>query len=569
MPFKTEDKKVSDLLNKRVYLIPRNQRQYVWKEENWKDLIEDLEFSFISSKRAHFMGSLVLKKEKGRDKGAGVEVFSIIDGQQRITTFLLFLSVIMFRFKKDNETERFEGLKSYLITNNLDNNAFCKLSTEKYPALEIFVQNICDWKNNYDSLDQAISESSTATKTNKVLFEAVKFFNERLTSCDEETIERYRNALLDTNIVEIIADSDEDAYTIFEILNARGQILEDYDLLKNFIMRYYEPSNEIDKAKSRWEQEIILPLDNNVSQFVQHYVLHRYGKNKREKVSNYEVLKSKTSKHDVIKLLDDLCRKASYYKIIVDPKDGDDSECSKSEYTVFSFMKSYRGVMFRPIFLSLMHRNKTSEISNEIYESVLNFIMYFFICYNLLGRLTSNKLTDRVQSSAIAIENDYSPEVLKSFINGLVNRLPTLDEFTKSFLSIGWSKINEFHNDTNQKRRVIIALQTLESIETGCWDIGSFTIEHLNPDSLDRTNANIGNLVLLESNINSNNLCKVFTDKIDSYKDSRYKTTRNVYSRFHDNPDTFNIETRAKQMAKKIISYIEEQKNDLLKLLTN
>ena len=136
MPFKTEDKKVSDLLNKRVYLIPRNQRQYVWKEENWKDLIEDLEFSFISSKRAHFMGSIVLKKEKGRDKGAGVEVFSIIDGQQRITTFLLFLSVIMFRFKKDNETERFEGLKSYLITNNLDNNAFCKLSTEKYPALE-------------------------------------------------------------------------------------------------------------------------------------------------------------------------------------------------------------------------------------------------------------------------------------------------------------------------------------------------------------------------------------------------------------------------------------------------
>ena len=240
------------------------------------------------------------------------------------------------------------------------------------------------------------------------------------------------------------------------------------------------------------------------------------------------MLKSKTSKHDVIKLLDDLCRKASYYKIIVDPKDGDDSECSKSEYTVFSFMKSYRGVMFRPIFLSLMHRNKTSEISNEIYESVLNFIMYFFICYNLLGRLTSNKLTDRVQSSAIAIENDYSPEVLKSFINGLVNRLPTLDEFTKSFLSIGWSKIN-----------------------------------------VDRTNANIGNLVLLESNINSNNLCKVFTDKIDSYKDSRYKTTRNVYSRFHDNPDTFNIETRAKQMAKKIISYIEEQKNDLLKLLTN
>ena len=64
MAFNTDDKKISGVLEKRVYLIPRNQRRYVWKEDNWKDLLDDLEFSIVDSKRAHFMGSIVLEKKE-------------------------------------------------------------------------------------------------------------------------------------------------------------------------------------------------------------------------------------------------------------------------------------------------------------------------------------------------------------------------------------------------------------------------------------------------------------------------------------------------------------------------
>lgn len=567
MAFNTDDKKISGVLEKRVYLIPRNQRRYVWKEDNWKDLLEDLEFSIVDSKRAHFMGSIVLEKKDSGDKGEGVEVYSIIDGQQRITTFLLLLSSIMYIFKERSLQASFEGLKSYLITKNLVNKEYCKLSSEHYPSLEVFIHNVCDWDKSYSSITKLIAESSNASKQNKDIFDAVHYFYNRLSKLATEDVEGYRNALLRTSVVEIIATSEEDAYTIFEILNARGQILEDFELIKNFIMRYYEPSDDVDKAKERWENEIVQPLGDNVAQFIRHYVTHRFAKSGNGHNFNYDVLKFETSKHDVIGLLDDLCRKASYYKIISDPKSGEEGNCSESEYNVYSFMKTNRGVLFRPMFLSLIQRNKTGEICDDVYFSTLEFIKYFFICYNLLGRLTSNKLTDTVQGAAKAISDSYSTETLRKFVNGLCRRLPTQEEFTKSFQNIGWSKINEYHKDISQKRRAQIALETLESIETGSWNFAAYTIEHLYPDSADRKNANIGNLVMLEEKANGKNADKTFMEKVGSYQDSGFKIARNVYKRYHENPQSLDIDVRAAKMSEVIYKYIKAKETELQSLL--
>lgn len=567
MAFNTDDKKISGILEKRVYLIPRNQRRYVWKEDNWKDLLEDLEFSILDAKRAHFMGSIVLEKKESGDKGEGVEVYSIIDGQQRITTFLLFLSSIMYIFKERSLQDSFEGLKSYLITKNLISKEFCKLSTEHYPSLEIFVQNVCDWDKSYSSITNLIAESSNTSKQNKDIFDAVYFFYEKLSQLTTEEVEGYRNALLRTSVVEIIATSEEDAYTIFEILNARGQILEDFELIKNFIMRYYEPSDHVDSAKERWENEIIRTLGDNTSQFIKHYVTHRYAKSGNGHNFNYDVLKAESNKHEVIQLLDDLCRKASYYKIIIDPQKGENGNCTESEYNVYSFMRFNRGMLFRPMFLSLIYRNKTGEISDEVYISVLEFIKYYFICYNLLGRLTSNKLTDTVQGAAKAVSENYTVDILKEFVGGLCRRLPTQEEFTNSFQNIGWSKINEYHKDSSQRRRAQTALETLESIETGSWNIAPYTIEHLNPDSADRKNANIGNLVLLEEKLNNGNADKIFTEKVESYQNSGFKIARNVYKRYHENPESFNIDVRAKKMAEVIYKHIKAKEVSLLALL--
>lgn len=566
MSFSTDSKKIGRLLDKRVCVIPRNQRQYVWNQNNWNDLLEDLQFTVLNANRPHFIGSVVLKKETVIKRGNGVDVFSVIDGQQRITTILLLLSSIMRLFKERGEKQEHEGLKSYLITNDLSNKAYCKLEAEQYPSLDFFIRNVCDWEKDYKDLDQLIAESSTALKKDNALFDAVRFFYSKLSSKETRYIESIRDALLDTSVVEIIATSDEDAYTIFEILNARGQILEDYELIKNYIMRYYEPSDDVDKAKVRWETEIIQTLGGQVSQFIKHYVTHRYAVSGNSHNFNYNTIKDRNSKYQVIDLLDDLCRKASYYQIIADPRIGENANCSDCEYHVYSFMKSKRGVLFRPVFLSLLHRKETKEIDITVYEGLLEFIKLYFICYNLLGRLTSNKLTDTVQNAARSIEDSYSPEVLKDFVEGLVRRLPTKEEFWKLFQSIAWSNNSEFNHDPGQKKRAQIALETLEAIESGSWVIGKSSIEHLHPDSADRINANIGNLVLLEPNLNEKNADKPFEEKVGSYYDSQFKTARNVYKRYHETPNSFSIDKRARAMSERIYSKIDESKEALIKL---
>ena len=61
MSFEAKDYPISDILNKVVFDIPRNQRRYVWKKSSWQDLFEDVLFS-ITEEKPHFIGSIVLKR---------------------------------------------------------------------------------------------------------------------------------------------------------------------------------------------------------------------------------------------------------------------------------------------------------------------------------------------------------------------------------------------------------------------------------------------------------------------------------------------------------------------------
>lgn len=65
--------------------IPYFQRAYVWNENNWEDLFENL----IDEKQSHFLGSIILKRIN--TVCGEIERFSVIDGQQRLTTLSILL----------------------------------------------------------------------------------------------------------------------------------------------------------------------------------------------------------------------------------------------------------------------------------------------------------------------------------------------------------------------------------------------------------------------------------------------------------------------------------------------
>ena len=102
-----------------------------------------------------------------------------------------------------------------------------------------------------------------------------------------------------------------------------------------------------------------------------------------------------------------------------------------------------------------------------------------------------------------------------------------------------------------------MALTILEQIKSGRVEIPEFTIEHILPDSQDRDNAIIGNLIPLEENINR--LCedKPLGDKISLYENSSFTTARNVANRYRNDATSFNANTRTIRMADELYDEIE------------
>jgi len=87
----TANKPVSELFssdNQVSYYIPKYQREYIWKKENWESLFDDIDEGF----GAHFLGSIIcINTETDSLRAPNLE---LVDGQQRMTTISLFYLAI-------------------------------------------------------------------------------------------------------------------------------------------------------------------------------------------------------------------------------------------------------------------------------------------------------------------------------------------------------------------------------------------------------------------------------------------------------------------------------------------
>lgn len=554
MAFDANQHQISFLLGKKIYSIPRNQRRYVWNSDNWKDLLEDLDF-LQSSGKDHFFGSIVLNTMPNRNDD--VEYYEIVDGQQRITTTILILIVIAQIFKERGENALFQGLLPYIQTTNINNETASTLFTDVHSCIMTLVSTVADPNTLYNTLSLLITSCITNKKQDEVIESCLNYYYEKLSTRTTEQVASFRNALISTNYVNIKTTGEEDAYTVFEILNARGMDLEDHELLKNFILRYTTPVNNIDIARQEWNVEIETRLGKYLPNFLKHYVAHKYGiagttKNR----AVYDAIKKNTSVVDVNRLFADLKLKAKYYQQIVCESNIHGPQVSEVD-RVMRFMLSNRSLLFRPIYLSLLHQNELGNITEEDLTKVMKCIQYFFVCYNLISKETSNKISEGIQKYAALLESGYNRDVLKRFLQHLKDRMPTKIEFRNTFRLIGYSNHCEYYHDNKNRQRAEMALNILEQIKSGRVDVPEFTIEYILPDSQDRTNAIIGNLMPLEENINRSSEDKPLEEKIPLYENSNYTTARNVANRYRNNVAAFNVNSRTTRMADELYNEIE------------
>ena len=281
----TQKPLLEGLFNKQIrYIIPVFQRHYVWTEEyQWKPLWEDIQNKILDRIKKnkihpHYTGSIVLNQEIVTTDI--LSTYCVIDGQQRLTTFQLFL--IAFREvcrKLHNDEVLINNINKYIFNDpsygvtNFDEQKY-KLLPTKFD-IEIF-RDIADL--TYDELHEKrikpIKDEygfgpktymGEAKRRSAIMGAYLYFYDELtkylLTHQDNSTIdELIKNILLavtrDFQFVEIGLSPNDDPQMIFETLNGRGASLTETDLIRNYIfMRAAANSEDLNDIYEKYWDE--------------------------------------------------------------------------------------------------------------------------------------------------------------------------------------------------------------------------------------------------------------------------------------------------------------------------
>ena len=229
---------INDIFNgNRVLEIPFFQRAYVWGENQWERLLEDMELVSASNK-PYFLGSVILKQQQTNSANGVGDMRTLIDGQQRLTTLNIFFKVLCLKTGKNSSFERrfkLENEQLALWHNHNDIDSFEKvLNLEKLEEI-----------NGADNI-----------------LRAYNFFNENINpdKLDRQTI------LNNIMFVGIDLGVEEDEQQIFDTINSLGVRLTTAELLKNYFFNrndlteydiYWKNVFEKDdETKDYWDREI-------------------------------------------------------------------------------------------------------------------------------------------------------------------------------------------------------------------------------------------------------------------------------------------------------------------------
>lgn len=559
MSYSAEQKTIRELLTSQLYRIPRNQRKYVWNQNNWEDLFLDLEFA-ATNKSKHFIGSIVLLKSK--ETVSGLSQYTVIDGQQRLFTITIFLVALLYIMKKYDLEDDYYGTEKYIVAKDDKNASHNVFSSSYHLGLDKMLSAVQKLSfKDVLSVSAFINMNITNKQRDKNIIDAFNYFVEKIEASvcnNNRQIITIRDSVINMEYVKIEATTEEDSYTIFEILNARGQNLADHELLKNYVMRYIRPEEKVDAVKREWEDMEKL-LGRGMNKYLFHYLIHKYKIDDSDKKDSYKAVKKYVKANEIETFYTDFIQKAQYYSRIYNPtlKDGDDNEiCSSLEYAIFAFFKSKRQEQFRPVILSLMHQKDLEALSNSDYEASLNFIKQFFICYTLIGKEKSNTITSVISNYAYKLENEYSHKLLKDFFSSFRERIPNKDWFKKAFSTIGYSNCFKFYHDGKEAEKTKLVLETYERYLGAKDALEKYTIEHILPDSDGEQNSNIGNLLPLEENLNKRCKNLPLEEKITIYKESSFKSVQKFVKTYENKTNTFEVEKRMSHLADEFYNMI-------------
>lgn len=341
-----QDYSISTILNIEAnlkYVVPRYQRAYVWKRDNWEKLFDDL----LDNPPGYFLGSMICIN-RGVDAihdAIHWQELEVVDGQQRLATLSLLYAAIYACLSQccgDDEDAKHElfNLKHRLV-----------FKDKKGIRLDPSHQG-----NNYHDYRAILQEcgilagiDKPPNAGNRLLFKAYRFFLDRLDELDDKgrkvfdpaCIRSLLDRLNQASMVKIQVRSHADAFTLFESLNHRGVPLSALDLIKNNLLATLEKKtpDSIDDNFAKWNNLLENLSNDYVAQ--ERFLRQYYNAFKHRKEvgvakaplatrSNIIRIYDDLIEKDAEWIFEDLSKKAKFYSRLIAPlSDGMPPKLSK------------------------------------------------------------------------------------------------------------------------------------------------------------------------------------------------------------------------------------------------
>ncbi|QYO63135.1 DUF262 domain-containing protein [Leptolyngbya sp. 7M] len=567
---------ISDLFSvKKRYVVPRFQREYSWTKEQvtelWDDIVSNITINSDGSfsHEEYFIGSLVLV---GDDKSVALQ---IVDGQQRLTTLTILLSVLCERFRGiGKENVALSIYENYIAGKDDEGNYYFKLENETpKPFFQTTIQHI-EKENNSPSSEE---EKTLLNSYNEFYLSTSK---ENLRSkfsifkIDDDLYEKLLKAIRDQvvkylKVIFITVSEEDEAYTIFETLNARGMNLSFVDLIKNKVFKGLIGKHPDDFAKTKWKElrSIIVSRDGvgSLETFVRHWWISRYSYVSAENVYKSFKKQWNSGSIDAKTFVDELVGDAKLYVKTSSPILEDFKQQEEKElYRSLSALKTFNITQQRPFILNLFRVREKGYLKLSEVKEILSFIEKFHFLFNAVCSMRPSGIEGSYSKAARQLfeakDKNSTKKVLAELKQQLVTRLPDRDLFKEKF-----SKLRFLKGYTKDKRLIQYIFSYLESTKQTTREFmpDSITLEHILPQSFGAEDyvGSIGNLLPLGQELNEEAGNKELVDKMNIYKKSNFKLTQEFAESNVTNWSKEEIKNRTIELAEYCYDSIQNSLN--------
>ncbi len=556
-------------------IIPMFQRPYSWRLEQIDEFFNDIIPLLSNPNLKHFLGLVVLVKDNQEG------IYEIIDGQQRLTTISITLSILRDKLddlKENNLSnlskpirtkidESFHKIENCLIYKDRSGNRELKLVTKSGREYENrFLENVLvsisdliqtDIRYiNYDNqpnceknifqvknlfmsekpFDQRKAKSYRSFKNFAIINEIInsKSFLGSLSTLEDQInfiCDSLIPAILDSiNVIDFVSDTHSDAFNTFEVLNNRGLAISSTDLIKNICLKRATNQSEQDEIFKLWNSIFDQALNNQDDiQFL------RYSNNSRRnfvtKTELYESFNGLISKMNVNQLKTFLETELLVdAQIFTTLKDFESSFPRTNIHNAIKLLQSTKSNQWISIAISSIRaylQFKNIQVSEKLCE-LLEIVHEIIFCMILKDR-KANLIEQRFPEIAQGIVGFNNANELIQLYEIAISELNNFRDIEKlNYKSIDLIDVDYSSNNLNGS----IVLSFLE-YKTSHGTLSIRSLEHILPQNPKESNwpiingihqdivedniYSLGNMLLIDKPLNSKVKASSFGSKVTAY----------------------------------------------------